>query len=61
MSVLQSFLALDKLLELTGIVLDTVTTRAYSPVPASSSEEAQDCVPTTALIQNAVKSVKELP
>lgn len=42
MSVLQSCLAQEKLFELTGIVPDTVATRAYSPVLASSSEEAQD-------------------
>ena len=60
MSALQSCLALEKLLELTGIVLDTVATRAYSLVPASSSAEAQNRVPTTVLIQNAVKSMEEL-
>lgn len=60
MSVLQSCLAQEKLFELTGIVPDTVATRAYSPVLASSSEEAQDHVPTTVLVQNAVKSMEEL-
>lgn len=60
MSVLQSCLALEKLLELTGIVLNTVATRAYSPVSASSSEAAQGHVPTIVLIQNAVKSMGEL-
>lgn len=60
MSVLQSCLALEELLGLTGIVLDAITTRVYSPVPASSSEEAQDYVPTAVLIQNAVKSMEEL-
>lgn len=60
MSVQPSCLALEKLLELTGIVLNTVTTKAYSPVPASSSEEAQGRVPTTVLFQNAVKSLEDL-
>lgn len=60
MSVLQSYLALVKLLELTGIVLDTVAIRAHSPVPAASSEEAQYREPTIDLIWNAVKSMEEL-
>lgn len=60
MSVLRCCLALEKLLELIGIVLDTVATRPYSPVSASSSEEDQDHVPTTVLTENAVKSMEEL-
>lgn len=60
MSVLQSCLDLVTLLEFTGTVLDTLCNRAYSPVPTTSSEKAQDCVPATVLIQNAVKSMEDL-
>jgi len=50
MSVLQSYLALVKLSELTGIILDTIATKDRSPVPPTSSGEAQRCVPTIDMI-----------
>lgn len=50
MSVLQSYLALVKLSELTGIILDTIATKARSLVPTTSSGEAQRCVPTIDMI-----------
>lgn len=60
MSVLQSYLALVKLSELTGIILDTIATKDRSPVPTTSSGEAQRCVPTIDMIRNTVKSAEEL-
>lgn len=56
----QSCLVLEKLLELTGNVLDTASDRAYSSVPASSSEGAQDHVPTAVLTENAEEKMEKL-
>lgn len=56
----QSSLVLETLLKLTRNVLDTVSDTAYSPVPASSSEAAQDHVATTVAIENAEKRMEEM-
>lgn len=56
----QSCLVLETLLELTRNVLDTVSDRVYSPVPASSSKGAWDHMPTTVVIENAEKKMEEM-